>query len=404
MNSKELKKLDERYVCNTYGRYPLAISRGKGCKLYDPEGKEYTDLLAGIAVINLGHGHPEIFEAIKEQYEKLVHVSNLFYQEPYALLAKKLTATCGAGKAFFCNSGAEANEAAIKLARRYMRCVAGRDAGGIITLENSFHGRTLATITATGQAGFQEHFQPLPEGFTWVPPEDLEAMEAVISNNTAAVLLEVVQGEGGVLPLSQEFLLGVERLCKKHNLLFMVDEVQTGLCRTGRFWAHQHYGLSPDIITAAKPLANGLPMGVMLATDEAAKGFAPGSHATTFGGGALVSAVACKVMDIMLRDKLDTQAAARGQYALEAFTKLQKKYPSLITEVRGLGLMLGIELSCGEENAKNIWHELLKHGFILNLAKAKVLRLLPPLVITENEIDTFAKALDTILAAMDTKV
>ncbi|MBU1002930.1 MAG: aspartate aminotransferase family protein [Proteobacteria bacterium] len=396
MTFDELKEKDSQYICSTYGRYPLAISRGEGCRLYDLDGKEYIDLLAGIAVVNLGHSRPELLETINEQYKKLVHVSNLFYQEEGVALAEKLTATCGADKVFFCNSGAEANEAAIKLARRYMRTVAERDAYEIITLEGSFHGRTMATMTATGQAHFSKHYQPLPRGFKSVPFGDLEAMANAIGPQTAGVLIEVIQGEGGIRPLSEEYLLGLEQLCLERDVLFMIDEVQTGMCRTGKFWAHQEFGLAPDIFTTAKPLANGLPMGAMFATIEAAQGFEPGSHATTFGAGALMAAVASKVVDIMLEDDLAARAAEVGDYAQSLFRGLQDKYPSKIAEVRGRGLMLAIELT---HDGADIWKALLDKGFILNLTKGNVLRMLPPLVIEKRDLELFALALDGILAS-----
>ena len=267
-----LKALEERVLCHTYGRYPLAVDRAEGTRLFDPQGREYIDLLAGISVTNLGHCRQELVDALAVQAGRLWHVSNLFYQEPQLDLAKALLGTCALDKVFFCNSGAEANEAAIKLARRYMRKVKGREAFEIITLSGSFHGRTLATLTATGQAKIKDGFAPLPEGFVTVPWQDMDALEAAMGPATAAVLVEVVQGEGGVRPMGREYARAVERLCRKHDVLFMVDEVQTGLGRTGRFWAHQHYDLDPDVITSSKSLANGLPMGAMLAKDEAAQG------------------------------------------------------------------------------------------------------------------------------------
>ncbi|BBD08033.1 aspartate aminotransferase family protein [Desulfovibrio ferrophilus] len=395
MTFEELKEKDSKYICNTYGRYPLAIARGEGCRLYDLDGREYIDLLAGIAVVNLGHGNPALLETINTQYKKLVHVSNLFYQEEGPTLAEKLTATCGADKVFFCNSGAEANEAAIKLARRYMRTVAKRDAYEIITLEGSFHGRTMATMTATGQAHFSKHFQPLPGGFTSVPFGDLKAMAEAIGPQTAGVLIEVIQGEGGIRPLSEEYLLGLEKLCVERDVLFMIDEVQTGMCRTGKFWAHQEFGLAPDIFTTAKPLANGLPMGAMFATVEAAQGFEPGTHATTFGAGALTAAVASKVVDIMLEDDLAGRAAEVGDYAQSLFRAVQNKHPEKIAEVRGRGLMLAIELSC---DGADIWKALIGKGFILNLTQGNVLRMLPPLVIEKADMEHFARTLEEILA------
>lgn len=395
MNFDEMKQKDQQFVCNTYGRYPIAITKAKDCRLYGPQGEEYIDLLAGIAVVNLGHSRPELLEVINEQYNKLVHVSNLFYQDEGPTLAEKLTATSGADKVFFANSGAEANEAAIKLARRYMRTVAKRDAYEIITLEGSFHGRTIATVTATGQPKFSEYFDPLPGGFKSVPFDDLDAMRKAIGPQTAAVFIEVIQGEGGIRPLSEDYLKGLEQLCLEKEVLFMIDEVQTGMCRTGKFWAHQHYNLAPDIFTTAKPLANGLPMGAMFATDDAARGFEPGTHATTFGAGALTSAVASRVVDIMLEQDVAEYAAEVGDYAQSLFRNIADDFPGTIAEVRGKGLMLAIELA---QPGADVWKALIDKGFILNLTQDKVLRLVPPLTITKDDMQAFANALRDVLS------
>lgn len=383
-------------LCQSYGRYPLAIEKAVGCRMYDLDGREYVDLLAGIAVLNLGHSNPELLAVMREQAEQLIHVSNLFYQPRQVELAEKLLATTTLlDRAFFCNSGAEANEAAIKLARRYMRCVRYKDAGEIITLEGSFHGRTLATLTATGQGGrIKEGFEPLPEGFRTAPFGDAEALRAMVSQKTAAVMIEMVQGEGGVLPLSQDYATAVQEICREAGCLLIVDEIQTGLCRTGKFWAHQHYGLSPDIVTVAKGLANGLPMGAMMAKEYVAKAFVPGTHATTFGGGGVLAAVASKVVDIMVRDDLAGRAAKVGAQAVEAIRKLQDKHPGKIKIIRGLGLMIGIELTF---DGGEVHKALRDRGFVCNLAHGRVLRLLPPLVIPVEDLLAFAAALDDIL-------
>ena len=394
MNTDEIKAGEGAALCRTYARYPLAISRGEGTKLYTPEGREYTDLLAGIAVCNLGHSHPELAETIAAQAKKLIHVSNLFYQEEQVTLARKLLATCHLERVFFCNSGAEANEGAIKLARRYMREGRGEDRYEIITLSGSFHGRTLATLTATGQDKIKTHFGPLPEGFITVPFGDLAAMDAAISDRTAAVLIEMIQGEGGVIPLPEAYARGVADLCAQRGVLLMIDEIQTGVGRTGKFWAHQHLGLKPDVVTVAKGLAGGLPMGAVMCTEEVAKGFPPGSHGTTFGGNALVAAVATKVLDIMARDGICDRAARLGDWFRERLTALQAKHPARIAAIRVHGLMIGIELT---HPGAEIWKALLDAGFILNLTQDKVLRLLPPLIITQDELDAFALALDAIL-------
>lgn len=398
-----LKDRTMKSVMNTYGRYPLALKRGAGCALFDLDGREYLDLLAGIAVANLGHSHPEVTAAIARQAGELVHVSNLFFQEPQVALAEALLATWpqpdgSSGRVFFCNSGAEANEAAIKLARRTMHVVRGEDRHEVITLTGSFHGRTLATLTATGQDKVKEGFHPLPEGFVTVPSGDLDAMRAAMTGKTAAVLLEIIQGEGGVKPFSEEYLKGVQALCREQGVLFMVDEIQTGLCRTGKWWAHQHYGLTPDVVSVAKALANGLPMGAIMATSAVAEGFQPGSHATTFGGGPVVAAAATKTLEIMTRDRLAERAARMGDFAMALFEDLAEAMPGKIAQVRGLGLMIGIQLGpdvAGKE--QKVWDELLRQGFILNLTQGNVLRLLPPLVIEQKDLERFAQALGDVL-------
>ncbi|MDR2054680.1 MAG: aspartate aminotransferase family protein [Desulfovibrio sp.] len=392
----DVKEKEETLLCRTYGRYPLALARGKGARLWDVDGREYVDLLAGLAVTALGHSHEELCGVAARQAVRLWHVSNLFYQRNQLELAEKLLSTSHHSRAFFCNSGAEANEAAVKLARRYMRHVRRRDAAEIITLTGCFHGRTLGTLAATGRDSLCEGFGPLPGGFVQVAAGDLEALRSAVTSSTAAVLLEVVQGEGGVVPLPAEYLRGAENLCREKDVLFICDEVQTGMCRTGKFWAFQLYGLKPDIVSAAKALANGLPMGAILATEEAAKGFEPGSHATTFGGGELTSAVAAKTVEILLRDKMAERAAALGEGLKGKLEALKSRYPGKISEVRGLGLMLGIELAA---DARKIWEYLLDRGFICNLSQEKILRLLPPLVVEQADLDAFAAELERALLA-----
>lgn len=383
-------------LCNTYARYPLAISHAKDCYLYDFEGEEYLDLLSGIAVCSLGHSRSDLADVMSEQARKLVHASNLFYQNEQLDLAERLVATCAAEKVFFCNSGAEANEGAIKLARRYMKKIANKDAVEIVTLERSFHGRTLCTLTATGQKGLiKDGFSPLPAGFKTIPFDDNEALEATVSEKTCAVLIEMIQGEGGVRPLSAEYISKLCQLKEKYGFLIIVDEVQTGLCRTGAFWAHQHYGLTPDIFTVAKALANGLPMGALLTTCHIAQGFEPGSHATTFGGGAVLSAVASKVVDIMVQDKIAEKTKKLGAFAQKCGADLKKKYPDKIAGIRGMGLLLGIELKV---DGKPVWEKLLKKRFVCNLTQGSILRLAPPLIIKEEQLRTFFETLDTILA------
>ena len=397
MDYEELKKREAQVMCQTYGRYPLAISTAKGTTLVDYEGKTYLDLLAGISVCNLGHSHPEIVEVMRRQAEKLVHVSNLFYQEEQVVLAEKLLPLTGLDRVFFCNSGAEANEGAIKLARRYMQEVQGRDAYEIITLEKSFHGRTLATLTATGQEKIKRGFGPFPAGFTTVPFEDITALGQAITSKTAAVMVEVIQGEGGIRPLSDAYLQQVAALCKERDILFIVDEIQTGMGRTGDFWAHQRSGIKPDIFTAAKALANGLPMGAVFCTKSVAEAFGPGSHGTTFGGGAFVAAIATKVLEIMERDDIVAKCRDLGTWFMQECAILQKEFPEKITELRGRGLMLGIELAFP---GHDVWKALLDMGFVLNLTQERVLRLLPPLVITREELAVFIRALRKVLSSL----
>jgi acetylornithine aminotransferase len=376
----------------------LVIDRAHGARLYDLDGREYIDLLAGIAVANVGHSREEIAQAVADQARKMVHVSNLFYQKKQVELAERLLETCQADKVFFCNSGAEANEAAIKLARRYMRDVKGRDAFEIISLENSFHGRTLGSLAATGQPGLRRGFEPLPSGFRTVPADDICAMREAVDEHTAAVMIEVVQGEGGVLPLDAAYVNELMALLKDRDVLLIVDEIQTGLGRTGAFWAHEHFNLKPDIFTCAKALAGGLPMGAMLSTEEVARGFTPGAHATTFGGGPVLCAAALKVLDILRDENLVERSRTLGESTLDMLKELIPTYPDKIRHVRGLGLMIGVELAVPGEK---VHRALLDKGFICNLAQGRILRLVPPLVIEQADIEAFVAALNEILAAME---
>ncbi|GHV53934.1 acetylornithine aminotransferase [Deltaproteobacteria bacterium] len=388
-----IKQREESLLCRTYTRYPVAVKNGKGCRLWDFDGKEYIDLLAGIAVTGLGHANEEIARVMQEQAKKLLHVSNLFYQEEQLDLAERLLATNHCDKAFFCNSGAEANEAAFKLARRYNQRVKENGAFEIISLTNCFHGRTLAAIAATGPR-FQDGFAPVPAGFIQVASGDIDALEAAITEKTAAVIMEMVQGEGGVMPLDPVYVKAAYALCREKGTLFIADEVQAGLCRTGKWWAFQHHGIQPDIVTCAKALANGLPMGAMMTTNEIAQGFAAGSHATTFGAGAFVSAVACKTLEIMERDNLAEKAGSIGEWAMNRFREVAAKLPGSIREVRGQGLFIGIVLT---KSGKEVWEKLIHRGFLLNLTQEKVLRLLPALIIEKTDLEKFAVALEEVL-------
>ncbi len=393
---QKIKQREEALLCRTYGRYPIAVQKGKGCRLWDFDGKEYVDLLAGIAVNALGHSNEELAQVMERQARKLQHVSNLFYQEEQLDLAERLLATSHCGKAFFCNSGAEANEAAIKLARRYQQRVRGTNAYEVISFNGCFHGRTLATVAATGQQRFQDGFAPMPEGFTQIAWGDMDAVRAAVSTKTAAIILEMIQGEGGVRPATKQFITELAAFCKSKGVLFIADEVQCGLCRTGTWWSYEHYGFEPDIVTSAKALANGLPMGAMLATDEVAKGFETGSHATTFGAGAFLSAVACKTLEIMERDKLAQRAGEVGTWAMDRFRAVGRAVPGAIEEVRGMGLLMGVVLTFP---GKSVWEALLEKGFILNLTQERILRLLPPLTVEKRDLEAFAVALEEVLRA-----
>lgn len=398
-----LKQREESLLCRTYGRYPVSVAHAQGSRITDLDGKEYIDLLGGIAVTSLGHCNAELATVMCAQAQKLVHVSNLFYQEEQLDLAEQLLSLSHCTKAFFCNSGAEANEALIKLARRYMQRVKNTEACEIITLEGAFHGRTLATVAATGQERFQDGFAPIPQGFKTVAWGDLDALEAAITPQTAAVLVEIVQGEGGIRPMPEAYAKGIQALCRKKGVLFLVDEVQSGLFRTGRPWAFQHFGLEPDAFSCAKALANGLPMGAMMTTDDVSRGFVTGSHATTFGGGALVSAVACKVVEIMRRDRLDERAARLGTAFMARLQGIAERLGSAgigIKEVRGMGFMIGVQLTAP---GKTVWEQLLRRGFIVNLSHDTVLRLLPALNIAEADLDAFAVALEDILQQEQTR-
>ncbi len=394
-----LKARTEAVICNTYGRYPLAVARARDCRLWDLDGREYVDMLAGLAVCNCGHSREDIARAVAAQAVELVHLSNLFYHEKQVALAEALTARGGLGagsKVFFCNSGAEANEAAVKLARRYMRTVQGRDAWEVVTLEGSFHGRTLGMIAATGQPKVKEYFEPLPEGFRTAPFGDIEALRNAITEQTAAVLVEVVQGEGGVRPMEPEYAKALESLCKERGVLLMVDEIQTGVGRCGAFFAFQRYGVKPHVVTTAKGMANGLPMGCLLADAETAAGFAPGSHATTFGGGGVLSAAGLEVLRILDEERLIERAEAEGAYFLNRLQGLARAFPELLDDARGMGLLVGLVF---KEPAGWVWEALLERGYITNCTQERVIRFAPPLTIPRDDLDGVLAVLEELLAA-----
>ena len=393
MKEKEIMALADENIMNTYKRFPIVLVKGSGIKVWDVNGKEYLDFVAGIAVCNLGHSHPQVIATVKEQLENLTHVSNLYYTEPQAQLARLLVENSFADKVFFCNSGAEANEAAIKLARKYAHENMGPDKFELITMKDSFHGRTMATITATGQEKFQFGFTPLLEGFTYVPFNDLQALEARISNKTCGIMVEPIQGEGGVNIPDAQYLARMREICDRHGILLIVDEVQTGMGRTGELFAYEHSGIKPDIMTLAKALGNGFPIGAMLATNKIAKAFIPGNHASTFGGSPLAMAAANATVKTMLQEGILEHCRKMGDYFLLQLKKLQQKH-KIIKEVRGKGLMLAAQLNI---ESGDIVNECLQKGLLINSAGSKTLRFVPPLIITTQDVDQAIKVLDEVM-------
>jgi acetylornithine/N-succinyldiaminopimelate aminotransferase len=381
---------ESKYVINTYGRVPAVLVKGDGMNVYDINGNSYVDFLSGISVNNVGHCHPKIVETIKKQAETLIHVSNIYYNIPQVNLAKKLVNISGLDKAFFCNSGAEANEAAIKLSRKYSKAF-GKE-GEIITMEHAFHGRTLTTITATPKPKYQEGYDPLPTGFKHVPFNDIEKLKESISNKTAAIMIEPVQGEGGIHIADQEYLKAVRELCDDKNIVLIFDEVQCGLGRTGKMFAFEHYGVKPDIITLAKALGSGIPIGAMIAKDEVSNAFTPGSHGTTFGGNPLACATA--ITSINLISELLNNTNEMGVYFTDKLKKIEEKY-DFVREVRSIGLMTGLELSF---NGSNIVQEMFKQGYLINCTSDTVLRFLPPLIIQKEHIDGMVSSLDDVFS------
>jgi len=394
-NNKELKERGDKVFIGTYARYPAAMVKGSGCRLTDADGKEYLDFMAGIAVCGLGHGHPQITEAICRQAADLVHVSNLYYTQPQIELAEMITDNSFGEKIFLCNSGAEANEAAIKLARIY----SGEGRYKIISLSGSFHGRTLATVAATGQPKFHKGFEPLPDGFLHAPFGDLSALEQMVDASTCAILCEPLQGEGGVRPLAKEYLQGIKALCEKHGLLLIFDEIQTGMGRTGTLFAYEQLGIQPDILTMAKALGNGLPIGALMTSTKIAASFVPGTHASTFGGNPVASAAAVATLKIMLADGFLANVQKKGAYFQGKLRKLAERFPGLLSSVRGMGLLVGAVLTeQGVAHGTEIVNKMFDRGFLMNFAGNVVLRFVPPLIVTEEEIDRLIAALAEVLA------
>ncbi len=392
MTMDEMKALCDTHILNTYGPRKLAFVRGEGARLWDADGREYLDFFAGIAVVNLGHCHPAVTDALCEQARKLVHVSNLYYIEPQIELAALLAKHSFAQRWFFCNCGATANEAAIKLARRYW-WRKGQYKPSIITMDHSFHGRTLAAITATAQPKYQEGFQPLVPGFMYAPYDDLETLESIITPDVGAIMLEAVQGEGGVRVPSQGYLQAVRELCDKRNLLLILDEVQTGFGRTGKLFAHEHAGIAPDIMTVAKALGNGVPIGALGCTEEVSSGFSPGMHASTFGGNPLCTVAALATVKTLTTPGFLDDVAEKGSYFIHSLKALVKKHAD-IAQVRGVGMMIGVELT---RDVAPIVARMLESGVICGPAGPRVIRFVPPLIVTKEQINRAAESLDAAL-------
>ncbi len=391
---EQIRELGDKVLFKTYARFPIVVEKAEGCLVWDCEGRPYLDLVAGIAVCNVGHGHPKVLEAIEKQLPRVIHVSNLYYTKPQIELAQRLVENSFADRVFFCNSGAEANEGALKLARKYAKDKGHPERFEAITMIGSFHGRTLSTVAATGQQKYKKGFEPLPEGFTHVPFNDLTALEAAVSEKTCAVMVEPIQGEGGVNLPSEGYLEGIRALCDKRGILLIFDEIQTGMGRTGKLFAYEHHGIVPDVMTLAKGIAGGLPMGAILAKEEVAQSLVPGTHASTFGGNPVCAAAGTAVLSILLEDNLIEQCQVAGRYFLDKLKPFEEIYPQ-VKAVRGRGLILAMEL---EVPGSGIVNRCLEKGLLINCTMDKVLRFIPPLTITEVEID---QAIDVLRASMD---
>ena len=392
MTHEELKELDQAYTMQTYGRFDVDIDHGKGAALYDLSGKEYIDFTSGIGVCSIGYADPRWVEAISAQAARLAHVSNLFYTQPYAKLAKTLCTRSGMAAAFFANSGAESNEGRIKLARKYSFDRDGKGRGTILTLKNSFHGRTISTLTATGQDVFHNYFFPFDEGFRYAEAGDMDSLQSAAGHDVCAVLLELVQGEGGVLPMEREYVNELAELCQQRDWLLLVDEVQTGIGRTGTLFAFQQYGIQPDAVSFAKGIAGGLPMGGILASERCRNVFTPGTHATTFGGNPICAAAAQVVLEI-LDDSLLTEVTEKGAYIRERIERMDLE---CLGGTRGLGMMIGVEVKRPYNN-KELAARLMEQGLLV-LTAGSALRLLPPLTIRREEIDKGLTILEQALA------
>jgi len=396
MKNEQIIAEEKDCIFQTYARFPFVLTKGKGIKVIDNNGKEYLDFLGGIAVDILGHCHPKVTSAVRNQVNKLVHVSNLYYTIPQIKLAKLICRLSGLDKCFFSNSGAEANEAAIKLTRKYAKEKLGAGKYEIITMKGSFHGRTMATLSASGQEKIQKGFEPLLDGFKYAEFGDIDSLKSLISDKTCAVFLEPIQGEGGVKVPPAGYLKEVREICDEKNLVLILDEIQTGMGRTGSFFAYQNSGIKPDIVTLAKGVGGGLPLGLMVANDKVASGFSTGSHGSTFGGGPVVCVAGLAVIETIIKDKLTANAVDTGAYFIEKLKELVVKYNSIVKEARGTGLMLGLELKVP---GKEFVAKMAEKGFLINCTADKVLRFLPPLIVTRRQIDRLVSALEEVLGA-----
>lgn len=398
MQLAEIQSLDQNHYMSTYGnRTPVAFTHGEGMRLYATDGKAYTDFLAGIAVNALGYNHPNLTRAICDQASKLIHCSNLYYMENQAALAKTLTEISCADKVFFANSGAEANEGAFKLARKYFY-LKGEARYEVISAYDSFHGRTLCTVAATGQEKYQKPFAPMPQGFIQVPYNDLAAVERAVTDKTCAVLVEVIQCEGGVIIGTEGYIQGLRKLCDAHGILLIIDEVQTGIGRTGTWFGYQHYGIEPDIFTSAKALGGGVPLGAVLAKGEVAEAFEPGNHASTFGGNPLACAAGLAVISAIKEEGLLENAKTTGQYLLNRLQELAEKH-DFIVDVRGRGLMAGMQLDPAVPG-QGIVATMLEMGYLINCAGHNTLRFAPPLIASPADVDGLIDALSKVLGAV----
>ena len=392
-NKSDIIQKAEAVIAKTYKRFPVVFEKGEACTLWDTEGHAYTDFVSGIAVCNLGHAHPRVSRALSLQADTLYHTSNLYYTVPQIELASWLVENSFADRVFFCNSGAEANEAAIKLARKYFKEKGENERYRIIAMEKSFHGRTMAALSATGQDKIKQGFDPILEGFDFVPFNDSDALLDKIGPSTCAVLLEPVQGEGGVRCPDPGYLAEVRRICDQSGALLIFDEIQTGIGRTGKLFAYEHSGIVPDIMTLAKALANGLPIGAMLAKGHVAEAFGPGSHASTFGGTPVITAASLETLKVLSEEKIIDYCFEIGEYFKTKLLWLKERHESIV-DVRGLGLLLGMEIKMPGESFVT---GCLRKGFLINCVQENVLRFVPPLIIQKDDIDALATCLDIIL-------